>query len=244
MSENEGSSNNVAHLRVDFRIISALLLAAIVVMFVIWKPWSEQSTNDRTIQVTGEATIKAEPDEFVFYPTYSFKNVDAKIGLTELTKKSDEIVAKLKALGVGDNAIKTNAADYATGMYYPERTIEETTYSLQITITLGDKNLSQKVQDYLLTTTPEGSISPQPKFSEPKKKTLEAQARDEATKSARAKADQSARNLGFKVGKVKSVADSAGFGVYPMMMDAVRGGAAEPESGSNTLTIQPGQNEL
>ncbi len=54
----------------------------------------------------------------------------------------------------------------------------------------------------MVTTAPTGQVSPRPNFSDAKRKELESKARDEATKDARAKADQSARNLGFKVGKI------------------------------------------
>jgi uncharacterized protein YggE len=97
----------------------------------------------------------------------------------------------------------------------------------------------------LLTTSPYGSVTPSAGFSKSKLKEVTNKARDEATKDARAKADQSAKNLGFSVGKVKTVKDDAnGEGVYPMLL---RGSAdASMAAGSPELSapIQAGENEL
>ena len=95
----------------------------------------------------------------------------------------------------------------------------------------------------MITTSPVGTISPQADFSNSKRKELESQARDEATKDARAKAEQSAKNLGFKVDKVKSVEDGVGFrGIYPVV-DGASGAdlTIEPQS---KLAVQPGENKI
>lgn len=228
-----------------FFIIILLILAG--GMFWAWNPWNgtysgSSADNSRTTQVTGEAKISAEPDEFVFYPSYEFKNASKDTALAELTKKSEEVTAKLKELGVADNKIKTNSSGYNYSFYYDSRA-KTNNYNLQFTITTTDKELTQKVQDYLVTTAPTGNVSPQANFSEAKKKELESKARDEATKDARAKAEQSAKNLGFKLGKVKSVDDGAGFG-----------GGIEPygtrlefdvdSASPSSLKVQPGENNL
>src|SRR5262249_19017389 len=115
------------------------------------------------------------------------------------------------------------------------------TYSFQLTVTVDNKDLAQKAQDYLVSTTPTGTVTPQANFSETKRKQLEAQARDEATKDARAKADQSAKNLGFKVGKVKSVEDGTDTGrIVPLGASA----PTESVATDNKLAVQPGQNDL
>lgn len=228
-------------LSLDLRFIVIILLLIMAIMVVIWKPWDTISSDDRTISVTGDATISAEPDEFAFSPTYEFTSANQDTALTDLTERSDGIVTELKKLGVKDNQIKTNASDYDYQIYRKPGT-DLSTYTLQLTITIGDKDLAQKVQDYLLTTSPAGTITPYPSFSDAKQKQIESKARDEATKDARAKAEQSARNLGFKVGKVKSVNDGTGFDDYYL------GGATTLEAGdsatSRSLAIQPGENDL
>lgn len=241
MPENTSSSTRKVNLTVDLRMVIAALLVVIVAMLIIWKPWSTSGTSSRTVEVTGDATITAKPDEYVFYPSYQFKDADKATALAALTKKSDEIVAKLKQLGVDDSKIKTDSSGYDMPMYYDTES-KDATYTLQLTVTVSKLDLAQKVQDYLVTTNPTGSVSPQANFSEGKRKELESQARDKATKDARAKGDQMAKNLGFSLGKVKAIQDDSGFGdVFPM---ASRGMAANAEDTASSLTVQPGENDL
>jgi uncharacterized protein YggE len=229
----------------DLRLVSAVLLIVIVGMVIAWKPWHAKATGSRTISVSGEATISAKPDEFVFTPSYDFKSSDKSAALAKLSTKSDQLIAKLKALGVPDSKIKSNSSGY-DGQYYPayySASSEQTTYSLLLTVTVDSAATAQKVQNYLLTTSPTGSVSPQANFSTSLRKQLESKARDEATKEARAKADQSAKNLGFKVGRVKSVSDGTGFDqAYPVAMAAED--VAATSGASPKLSVQPGENDL
>lgn len=229
-----------------FIIVLLLILAG--GMFWAWNPWNGSyagagTDNSQTTSVTGEAKVTAEPDEFVFYPTYEFKNADKATALAELTKKSEEVTAKLKELGVADNKIKTNSSGHNYSFYY-DSSAKTNNYNLQFTITTTDKDLTQKVQDYLITTAPTGNVSPQANFSDGKRKELENKARDEATKDARAKAEQSAKNLGFKLGKVKSVEDGAGFGGGIEPYDGTRLEFSTNDSASSSLKVQPGENDL
>jgi len=243
MADNSGpATKNRVNFSFDLKWVVLLLLAVIVAMLFVWKPWEGISGTGRTVQVTGEAKISAEPDEFVFYPAYDFKNADKDAALTALSKKSDEIVAKLKELGVDSKQIKTDSTGYDFP-YYADKTSDVLTYSLRFTITVDSLELAQKVQDYLLTTAPTGSVSPQAAFSQEKRKVLESEARDKATKEAREKAEQSARNLGFKVGKVKEVSDSQGFNILPYEKGGVALDSTE-QSASPSLSVQPGQNDL
>jgi len=227
----------------DYRVIVVVLLIIIAGMLAVWQPWQNPLAKERTVAVTGEATLKATPDEFVFSPSYDFTNADKQTALNDLTKKSDDLVTKLKALGVADNLIKTNSSGYDYPVFRPSGDNAGFTYTLQLTITVGDQKLAQKVQDYLVITTPTGSVSPQANFSDTKRKALEVRAREAATKDARAKADQSAKNLGFAVGLVKTVTDGTGFGgiIYPM---TATGSAKATDLSQPSLAIQPGENDL
>lgn len=229
-------------LTVDLRLICIVLVVIIVGMFAIWKPWHKTPVGNRTVSVSGQATLTAKPDEFIFTPAYEFKNTDKAAALAELSKKSDQIVAKLKALGVPSSKIKTDSSGYNGYPIYYDTTNTQAQYTLQLTVTINSDKQAQQVQDYLLTTSPTGSVSPRANFSDVLQKKLETQARDQATKEARAKADQSAKNLGFKVGEVKSIDDGNGFGggIYPLAQSA---GDSTSKS-SNELSVQPGENTL
>ena len=239
MQSNTNQASHRQGLTLDYRLIVVALLLVIAGMLVLWRPWEGRS--DRTVQVTGQSTVIATPDEFVFYPTYEFKNAEKSTALAALSAKSEEIVKKVKELGVPDNKIKTSSNGYDYPVY-KDTDRSTPTYTLSITIST-DADHVQKVQDYLLSTAPTGNVSPQATFSDAKRRELENKARDEATKDARTKAEQSAKNLGFGLGAIKTVDDAAGFGgiVYPgrgvMATDV-----ATPEV--KQLTVQPGENEL
>jgi uncharacterized protein YggE len=230
----------------DLRTAIVFLLLVIAGMLLAWQPWNKPPQNtDRTVQVTGRATVKAEPDQFVFSPTYDFKNANKQAALDELSKKSDEVVGQLKKLGLADNQIKTNADGYERGIYFPSSESGQSTYTLSINATVYQKEMAQKVQDYLVTTQPSGAVTPYPTFSKSKQKQLEAQAREDAEKDARAKAERSAKNVGFKLGAVKSVSETNGFGVIEPLLEkgATSSDIAQPAAGSS-ISVQPGQNEL
>ena len=227
-------------------IITILLAIALIVGIVIWKPWeSNIKASDRTISVTGTATVTATPDQYVFDPSYDFTSPTQQTALSELSSKSADLVAKLKALGVPDSGIKTNSSGYNDGTYYlPVQSNGTTyTYTLDLTITINNASLAQKVQDYLVTTSPTGDVSPTVDFSPAKKITVQNEARNAAEKNARTQADQSAANLGFKVDQVKSVVDGS-LDTYrpgPLYASGVNSGV---QSTTPQLTIQPGQNDL
>lgn len=219
-----------------------LILALLIIcaLLVAWKPWSSTSTGAeaRTISVTGEAEITAEPDEYVFYPEYTFKSVDEKAALAASTAKTNEVVKKLKELGVAESKIKTDTSGYDS--YWDN---SQSTYYSTLTITVADKELAQKVQDYLLSTAPHGSVSPYADFSKATRKKLTDQARDEATKDARKKAEQNAENLGFKIGAVKSVNDNTDDDSFYKYGIASGANSATSES-SDSAPIMSGENDL
>ena len=243
-NEVKTSNTKAVTLRVNPWWLSAVLAVGLVAVVALWRPWDSQpSASDRTVSVSGSATLKAEPDEYVFYPSYEFKNADKTAGLKELTAKSDEVVAGLKKAGVADKDIKTNASGYRDYYFYDEES-KTHTYTLQVTAVTHTRDAAQKAQDYLLTTNPSGAVTPQATFSTAKQKELEAKGRDQATKEARAKADQQAKNLGFSIGKVKSVEDSdSGYGT-PMPSMITESAKLTAGSSVQSLGVQPGENEL
>lgn len=193
------------NLRLDFRLLSLLLLIIIIVMAALWRPW--ESVEERTIAIQGEATIEATPDEFIFSPVYEKKSSDSTTAISEVSKVGNSVVAKLKGLGIPESSITTNVT---TQKGYKPLTGEETeavTAQYSLTITVNDKDLAQKILDYLVTTGPLYGVSPQSLFTKETRKKLEDDARGKALSNARAKADQTARELEVKVGKLISVSE-------------------------------------
>lgn len=239
------NNKNKFNLGLDLRYVALALLSVIVIMLLIWKPWQPKlSANSRTVQVTGEATIKAVPDEYAFYPIYEFTNADKQAALSESNAKSAEVVAKLKELEVPNNKIKASTNSYGNYKPMPTDATEQTTYSLSLTVTVDKEDLAQKVQDYLASTAPIGSVSPQPTFKTETRKSLESRARGQATKDARTKAEQNAQNLGFKLGAIKEVADGQGFSTLQNEGPTPSIATTDGRSVGTGMQLQPGENEI
>lgn len=236
-------NQNKLNIQFDLRIVTAILMGIIVAIFLLWMPWQAAERSDETIKVTGETVLKAEPDEFVFYPSYQFKSADKANASDQATAKGEEVATKLKDLGVADSDIKLSVDSYM-GRPFPDNGIDEYTYTAQLTVTVDSREKAEEIQTYIASTQPQGSVSPQGTFSESKRLELESEAREQATKDARSKADQSAKNLNFKLGRVKSVEDGAGFNSGgPITLEAGRSSMAADVSSSKP-TLQPGENEI
>lgn len=227
--------------------LTVILLIIVIVMVFMWKPWQPNiKASERTISVTGNATVSATPDEYVFSPSYSFTDASKQTALNDLTDTSNQITSKLKSLGVPDSGIKTDSNGYGNDTYYPSSVANgKTTYTLYLTVTVDGSKLAQKVQDYLLTTDPTGSVSPYVSFSKAKQQQVQDQARSTAEANAHTQAEQSAKNLGFKVDAVKSVTDGDLGGINPYN-DIIAGAnsANSAQSATPHLNLQPGQNDL
>jgi len=229
-------------LRFDLRTIVWALVALNILTLFLWKPWQSSGAADRTISVSGEAIIEAQPDRFVFNPSYELSADTQDAVLSLATKKANTVVDGLKALGIDDKDIKLDTSSYGQ-LWYDESNDENKT-SVYITVDIDDKDLAQKVQDYLLTTGPEGQITPRYSFTEAKQDELEQQAREKAIADAKSKAEQSAQQLNLRVGKVISVNEGYGFGG----IDVAYAETASRDGDSNvtvtsSLPIQPGENE-
>ncbi len=131
---------------------------------------------------------------------------------------------------------------YSSGSSEPESNAVAT---MTLTVTVrDDKDLAQEVQDYLVTTSPSGSITPQVSFSSAKQKVLETEARNKALKDAKSKAEASVKELGAKLGRVITVSDITSGGITPMPWmvksgEAINGSSASSDI-STSYTIQPG----
>ena len=220
-----------------------IILALLIIggLLIAWKPWEAgANASDRTITVTGEAEITAEPDEYAFNPQYQFKDADKQAALKAATAHSKQVVAKLKELGVKDSKIKTDTSG-GYNWYYND---EQDTYYASVSVKVEDKAKAQKVQDYLLSTAPTGSVTPQATFSKEKKQELTSDGRDHASKDARSKAEQSAANLGFKIGKVKTVKDQPDTGYFEAYGRTLELGVADAVTSGNSAPIQQGEDNL
>lgn len=182
-----------------------VLLIAIFGLLLWSRPWdtSASSAEDaRTITVSGEATIQAEPDEFAFNPYFEQQGTDQNALKESLSAQANEAIEALKELGVQENDIKLDVSSY-DNWYWDEN--EEGTLSAYISVQVEAGDLVQQVQDYLFSTEAKGQLSPQASFSDDTRKQLDAQAVEQASNDARAKAEAQATLFDAKLGDVVSV---------------------------------------
>lgn len=226
----------------DFLKYVQLLLLIVVTGLLLWsRPWAADSSElTRTIQVSGEATIEAVPDEFVFYPYFEQEGKDRDQLKVALTQQANTAVEELKELGVAEEKIKLDASSYDR-WYWREN--EEGILTVSLNITVDNKDLAQEVQDYLLTLDIKGQLTPQAVFSQSKQKELDAQAVEQASNDARAKAEAQAKLFGADLGKVIKV--EQGFdSVFPVAFDGVATLEVGAEDAArSSLPVLPGENE-
>ncbi len=248
MNNNDDDNNKQLTVSLNYRtlvlMMTAVYILTISLMLFLWKPWDTISGDTRTITTTGKSTIEAPPDKFVFSLSYHFESTDEDTAIKEASDKTTEIVAGLKKLGVEDKDIKVNGYNQDWRWFYDDT---EERVTVNIVAQVGDKNTAQKVQDYLLTTNPQGQITPVPGFSESKRKELDRQGRAEAVADAKSKAQASADELEVKLGKVISVHEGHGF-INLHTPRSLGGGEISLDSpvveSRRSLPVQPGENEL
>jgi uncharacterized protein YggE len=223
----------------DFlKFIQIVLLITILGLLLWSKPWDTNKTQ-KTITVTGEATVEASPDEFTFNPYYEQSGTDREFIRTELVAQANEIVEEIKELGVAEEKITLDVSSY--DRWYWEDS-EEGTMNVYLQIKVTDKELAQTVQDYLLTTDARGQVTPQATFSKDRQKELEAEGVNKAIEDAKTKAETQARQLGVSVGEVVSFEEQQGFSGY--FLESAPVSIESSDQRAQSLPILPGENEL
>ena len=238
-------------IKVDFRILSAILGLIILVMLALWQPWLGLGQSNRTISVTGQGTLLIEPDQFVFNPTYQKTAETQEQAQQQVTEQGNAIVATLKEMGVASQDIKTNVATNQN--YYrpvepvaPDVKPTESGYiaTYTLTVTIRDKDQAQQVLDYLATTSPLYSLTPQSTLTTESRQKYELEARKKALVHAKQQAETSAAELQATVGKALKVSDlQQTGGVIPLLERDVTTTPAS-DSGSSAPTLQTGQQEV
>lgn len=193
----------------------ALLAVAVIGAFAWWNQGGTELT------ITGKATVKAAPDEYVFYPSYQQKDASQDEAKQKVTETGNGVVAKLKELGVAESQLTTNITENENYDYRilpsPDKPGQVdgyvATYSLTITVT--DLTLAKKIQEYLTTTPVSGSISPTSAFSDATQRKLEREARKQALEDAKQQADDTAETLSVSIRGIKSIGEPTWGGPVP-----------------------------
>lgn len=231
------------HMKLDLRVICIALALVIVGMLAVWQPWIAGEKTERKVTLSGEATVKAIPDEFVFQPYFERTGVAENALKQELNTYGDKLLTDLKNLGVAEKDVTLESDAYRSLQPEPVPTSNtgttQQTVTLRTTIRVVNKDLAQKVQNYLAGTDAKGQLTAQPSFSEAKRKELENQARSKAITDAKNKAAQAAKNLDAKLGKVLEITDTAGEGTIRPLDNQ-----GTTSSADKALPVTPGQQQV
>lgn len=229
-------------LKINLRWLVWILLILNVLTLLLWSPWSSASVEGRrTIAADGQATIESTPDEFLFYPRYRIESTSREDLNSAIAERSESVLSGLKGIGVDDSQIEVQAGSY--DYWYFDETESNLVATLSLTVTSADKDQSQQIQDYLLTTDVSGSITPQPQFSTERRAELRDQARSAAISDAKASAQRSAEELDFELGDVRTIVDSDDVS-YPWYAYGGEVTTQEAAVDSASIPVSPGTKEF
>lgn len=216
-----------------WKISTFVLFVAVLGLVFYTQPWDRSGRNPRTITIKGEVSLKRAPDSFIFNPSFEAESQEA------INNKTKEVVAAVKDLGLGDAGIQTSVSSYED-YYGMEGRTGKMRYSVYLTLSVEDKELAQKIQDYLATSGATGQISPQVGFTKDTLKSLKDEATTLAVEDAKRRAQQTAQNLGVRIVRVLTINEpSDDFGIYPIASYSSR-----VDEGVESLPINAGESDF
>jgi uncharacterized protein len=197
-----------------------------------------------TVTVNGDATVTSPPDEAVIVLTVENDGATAPAAMDATSTQSNQLLAKLKGVGIEDAAIQTSSVTL-----YPVRTYDPTTgketltgYRAQnsVKVTLKDAPTVAKVLAAGVETGVTQVSGPAWRLRE------DSQAVNDALKQAvahaRAKADTLAAAAGASIGEVISISEGSvqvPVPIYDLSAGAATdsGKVSEPAVSSGTLDV-------
>ena len=201
------------------------------------------------LTVTGEGTSKRAPDLAVFTAGVTSQGKTAGEALSANSADMGKVIAALKRAGIADRDIQTSNLSlnpiYAPQRPLPDGSVEPQEprivgYQANNSVTVRQRRLGEfgKVIDTLVNAGANQVNGPNFMVDEPDPALDEA--RSEAVKKARERANLYARAAGLKVLRIVSISESSGYGppmpVYQMAKADRAGNAVPVEAGEVALT--------
>lgn len=191
--------------------------------------------------VTGEGKVTVVPDTAIVTLGVTTTQNTVKSAQNQTNIVIKNITQELKNLGVADKDVKTS--NYSIYPQYDIRHITGYTVSANLTVTV--RNLD-KINDVIDKSTAAGANTignVQLTVDDKRLKELEVEARAEAIKDAKAKANSLSSASGLSLGKLVNVQESPANQPRPYLMtvkmEAVGLGGGAPET-----SIQPGSTDI
>ncbi|PZP57281.1 MAG: SIMPL domain-containing protein [Micavibrio aeruginosavorus] len=182
---------------------------------------------DRFVTVKGLATKDMRADLAVWSVNFTVTGNDLPQAQSQLEVNREKVTAFLKSNGLGENDIRIQsiqvadkqAQTYSSGggdggpRYVLSQALIARTNDVESMIK-ASQNVSQLIKDGVVLGQPNGGYNPAPQYMFTKLNDVKPQMIAEATKSARASAEQFAKDSGQEVGQIRS-ANQGVFEILP-----------------------------
>jgi uncharacterized protein YggE len=229
--------------KTHYVVMTCLLAAALTLSYC---RVSAQEAPDRTprpsIRVTGEATLKAKPDQAQINVGVVSQAQNAQAAAAENARRLDTVLAELRQALGASGEIKTVSYSLNPNYRYPKEggapTITGYTATNVVEVTVNDLTLVGKLVD-AATKSGANQVS-RLQFTLKDEQAVRAQALREAVASARAKAEVIASALGAKVLRALRVEESGPVVIQPYVAEAL----ARSDVAAAPTPIEPGTIEV
>ncbi|HUS28064.1 MAG TPA: SIMPL domain-containing protein [Kofleriaceae bacterium] len=162
--------------------------------------------------VNGQATLEVSPDCADLTITITADSMRPGTATKDLETKKQLLIAALLKAGVETNDVKLSTLSLDP-VYEQSKegwaTLKIHTYRAQITVTATTRDFS-KIADILDSAGQAGASSMSTQFRRSDMASLKKQVREDALKAAKEKAEQTAKTLGIKLGRITAVAENQG----------------------------------
>jgi len=225
-------------IKITLIIAATILIIALIAVYAVF-----QLNSTNTVNVNGQATIKAVPDLITVYFDIQTKGATAK----EAEDKNSEISSKLSEnlvnIGFNQEDLKTQSFSVTPNYVWINNKQSQEGYiavhSMKIQLTIDKLSQLGSVIDSGINS---GSSISYINFelSPEKQNTYKAEALKLATDDARIKAEAIAEGLGKNLGRIVSVSDSS-FNYYPW---PVYSAESSKDARETTANIQPSEQDI
>jgi uncharacterized protein YggE len=224
--------------------VCSVLVAAIVLtnnrptILVTGAASSTSTTPETAILTSGDATVSVKPDLAIVSAGVDSQASTAAAAQSDLARKASQLIARVKALGVGDNDVTTSG--YWLGPVYNSSGQSVSGYraSEQLELKWHTVDSVGRLVDGIVQQGGATNISVSFGLNNPK--TAQAQARSQAIGDARSKAEAMASAAGVHVGQVMRISDLSASYRPPVPYDV----AASPAAGTVATQVPVGQMDV
>ncbi len=215
-------------------------VAAAIVMFLSSIAWAQQ-VQPRGVTTTGMAEINVVPDEVLLQVGIESQSVRARTAKAAVDTTSRKVLTALKDLSIDSKDVQTTSLslqpqfDYRKGMQISTFSAEQS-----LTIKLRDISKIDDVLDALIKAG--GNKVDGIEYQSTELRKYRDQAREEAVKAAREKAEALAKALGQQIGKATTIIEEQqpmyGFGAFGGLSNVAYETAKAKPSGPTTSAGQ------